>query len=116
LRLRKILKQRKEAWGGSAAMISGSRLTVRGTPCDVRRNVSPRIRGLPRKLRVKARQFGELCVVPVAFGFLLSQPDQSLKVPGVTLLEQLVAEHRAECRGERHRQLESDVLLDEASH
>ena len=119
MRLGKILKQWKEGVGGSACddFEAAGVLQFAERLHDVTpQRFDEEFAGCGEKPNVKARQFGELSVVQVAFGFLLSQPDQSLKVPGVTLLEQLVAEHRAEGGGERHRQLESDVLVDQAPH
>ncbi len=110
LRLGKILKQRKEGVGGGACddFEAAGVLQFAKCPDDVApQRFAEEFAGCGEKLSVKARQFGELRVVPVAFDFLLGQPDQSLEVPEVTLLEQFVAQHRAEGGGERHRELES---------
>ena len=71
---------------------------------------------LGEELRVKARQLGELRIVLVALDFLRGEIDQALEVAEIALLQQLVAQHRAEGRGERQREPEVDAFVDQPPH
>ena len=55
-------------------------------------------------------------MVPMALDFLPGEADQSFEVAQVSLLEQLVAEHRAEGRGERHREFECHAVVRQPAH
>ena len=52
----------------------------------------------------------------MALDLLRGESDHSLEMAQVSLLEQLVAEHRAERRRERHRQPEGDAVVGQPPH
>ena len=55
-------------------------------------------------------------MIPISLDLLLREPNQPFEMAEVSLLEQFVAEHRAEGRRERHREMECDAFVHQPAH
>src|SRR4029077_17451598 len=65
---------------------------------------------------IKVCEVAEPWVIAIPFLFTVSEIDQEVEMPHVALAKQLVLQHCAERRRDRHGQLERHTLIDQALH
>src|SRR6266478_1194595 len=72
--------------------------------------------GFAKDFEIKVRELAELRVIAVPFSFTRREINQKIEMPYVTLAKQLVPQHCAERRRERHGKLKRHMLIDQAPH
>src|ERR1700756_4505880 len=72
--------------------------------------------GFAKYFEIKVCELAQLWVIAIPFLFTRSEIDQEVEMPHVTLAKQLVLQHCAERRRDRHGQLERHTLIDQALH
>ena len=72
--------------------------------------------GFVKYFEIKVCEVAELWVIAIPFLFTLSEIDQEVEMSHVAPAKQLVLQHCAERRGDRHGQLEQHALIDQALH
>src|SRR5438045_1911700 len=68
------------------------------------------------QLKVKFRQFGEFSSISISLPFARGEVDQKIEMADVTLDQQLVLQHRAQRRRERHGELERHMVVHQPLH